>query len=95
MYYSTIETGKRIKQLRKDNKLTQEQMAERLCLSLEHYGKFEAGKRGCSIDVLVSIAIEFDVSLDYLILGKEHCNPVTKRALGSLIAGLQELERTL
>jgi transcriptional regulator with XRE-family HTH domain len=95
MYYDFKESGKRIKQIRKAEGLTQEQMAERLCLSLEHYGKFESGKRACSIDVLVSIATEFDVSLDYLILGKERCSPVAKKALGTLITGLQELEQTL
>jgi transcriptional regulator with XRE-family HTH domain len=93
--YNIIETGKRIKKLREENYITQEQMAERLELSVEHYGRIELGKRGCSLNVLVCIAIEFDVSLDYLIFGKEHCSPAAKRTLGSLIASLQELERTL
>lgn len=33
MYYSTIETGKRIKQLRKTEGLTQEQLAEKVGVS--------------------------------------------------------------
>lgn len=95
MYYDLIETGKRIKQIRKNEKLTQEQMAERLCISLEHYGKLESGKRGCSIDVLVSIATEFNASLDYLILGKRYCDPTVKQTINGLVAELQELEKRL
>ena len=69
MKYDLIETGKRIKAVRKQHELTQEQFAEKFNVSVEHVGRIETGKRGISIDLLVDIACAFDVSLDYLILG--------------------------
>jgi len=31
----------------------------------------EAGKRGCSVDLLIQLSSFFDVSLDLLVLGKD------------------------
>ena len=70
MNYSTIETGKRIQFLRKNKELTQEQLAEKLNISVRHLQKLESGERGGSVDILVEIAGAFQVSLDFLILGK-------------------------
>ena len=69
MKYDLLETGKRIKKIRKANGLTQEQFAEKFNVSVEHVGRIETGKRGVSIDLFVDISCAFDVSLDYLILG--------------------------
>ena len=69
MKYDLVETGKRIKEIRKQNRLTQEQFADKFSVSVEHIGRIETGKRGISIDLLVDIACAFNVSLDYLILG--------------------------
>lgn len=70
MYYDMIETGKRIQQLRKEKKLTQEQLAEKINIGERHLQKLESGERGGSVDTLVEIARFFHVSLDFLILGK-------------------------
>ena len=69
MKYDLLETGKRIKKIRKANGLTQEQFAEKFNVSVEHVGRIETGKRGISIDLFVDISCAFNVSLDYLILG--------------------------
>ena len=69
MKFDLLETGRRIKKIRKDNGLTQEQFAERFNISVEHVGRIETGKRGVSIDLFVDISCAFNVSLDYLILG--------------------------
>lgn len=39
-----------------------------------HLSKIEAGKRSCPIDLFVQLSAFFDVSLDYLILGKKENN---------------------
>ena len=69
MKYDLVETGKRIRDIRKKNGLTQEAFADKFNISVEHVGRIETGKRGTSIDLLVEISCTFNVSLDYLILG--------------------------
>lgn len=87
MYYSTIETGKRIRQIRMEKSLTQEQFAEKIGVSTRQVRAFESGENGTSIDVLVAVAELFEVSLDYLVMGK----PALTDAKRRLTAMLQEL----
>lgn len=63
-------SGERIRQLRINNGLTQEQVAETLNISRSFYNRIETGEKGCSIDLLVQFSNLFHVSLDYLILGR-------------------------
>ena len=71
MYYDVIETGRRIQKLRKGKGLTQEQLASLLKVTYRHIRSVESGERNASIDLLVSLSDIFNVSLDYLILGKQ------------------------
>ena len=58
-------------------------------------GKIERGIKGFSIDLLIEIAVFFDTSLDYIVLGREMQIDVTKQALGSIINQLVNLEKKL
>ena len=60
----------RISKLRMELGKTQQQLADKLNISLDHYRALENGRRGGSLDLLIELAITFDVSLDYLILGR-------------------------
>lgn len=64
------EIGKRIKDLRKAAKLTQEQLAERLNVSKAYLAHVEIGDKIPSIDLFVDMVSFFNTSLDFLILGK-------------------------
>ena len=70
MYYDPTECGMRISKLRMECGKTQQQMADKLNISLDHYRALENGRRGGSLDLLIELAITFDISLDYLILGR-------------------------
>lgn len=70
MNYDVKECAKRIRQLRIQNGLTQEQMATSLRIDQSFYARIETGKRGCPVDIFVQLFDLFGVSLDYLILGK-------------------------
>ena len=59
--------GNRIRQLRKDNNLTQEALAEAIDLSYTYLGQVERGVRGINLSNLVKIANRFNVSLDDLL----------------------------
>lgn len=94
MYYDTVETGKRIQQLRKEKGLTQEQLAEKINTGVRHLQKLESGERGGSVDTLVEIAIFFHVSLDFLILGKPQSADVQAR-LHEMAACLENMADSL
>ena len=63
-----VALGKRIKNKRVENKLTQEQLGEMCGLSAAHIGHIERGTRILSVDVLFRIAQVLNVSVDYLLL---------------------------
>ena len=73
MNYNMEECGSRIRQLRIQNGLTQEEIAETLNIDRSFYNRIEAGKKGCSIDLFVQLSELFGVSLDYLIVGRYLC----------------------
>ena len=61
--------GERIRESRKLAKLTQEELAEAIALSVSHVGHIERGSRIPSIDTLVKMSHTLHVSIDYLLLG--------------------------
>lgn len=65
-----IEMGLRLKEHRKALHLTQEQMAEKLNVSIKHYGGVERGVAGLSIENLIEASNILGIDLDYLIKGK-------------------------
>lgn len=70
MYYDQVECGMRIAKLRVEIGMTQQQMADRLHISLDYYRALENGRRSASLELLVAMSFTFEVSLDYLILGR-------------------------
>lgn len=57
----------RIKELRKERRLTQREMAEQFGLALSSYQCYEYAHRFPDFQGLIAIADFFDVSLDYLV----------------------------
>ena len=91
MYYDTCESGKRIQELRKAHEMTQAQLAEALNISLDHLRKIE----GCSVDLLIALAAAFDVSLDFLVLGRGGSVAAARDKLQTLIDELTALKKGL
>lgn len=60
-----------IKRLRQDRGMNQEQLAEQLHVTRQAVSNWETGKTQPDIEMLVKIAEYFDVSVEYLIYGKE------------------------
>lgn len=71
--YNVAESGKRLKELRnkKGKAYTQEKVAEEIGISREYLNRLEAGKKGCSVDLLVIFAQYYDVTMDFITYGKE------------------------
>lgn len=62
---------KGLKEIRKKRKLTQLKVAMDLAISREAISYYENGKRSPDINTLVIFSNYFNVSIDYLINGKE------------------------
>ena len=95
MRFDATGCGKRIQELRKSHGLTQEQLAEKLCITCKHLQKIEAGRAMGSTELLIDFAILMDVSLDYLLLGKGYPQKKVKQHLRETIQMLRALEQAL
>lgn len=61
-----MEFKERVRQLRKEKKETQAQVAEAIGIRPRHYQRFELGENLPGYANLIALADHFDVSLDYL-----------------------------
>ena len=95
MRFDVTACGKRIQELRKSHGLTQEQLAEKLRVTCKYIQRIEAGRAMGSIELLIDIALLFDVSTDYLLLGRERQQKAVKQHLQETILLLQALEQAL
>lgn len=73
--------GERMKTQRKLMHLTQEQMAERLDISIKHYSEAERGIIGLSVENLIKVSEILGVSLDYLLKGISIDYPIPERII--------------
>lgn len=60
-----------LQKIRKQKKYSQLKVAMDLCISREALSYYENGKRSPDIDMLLKLSRYFNVSVDYLINGKE------------------------
>ncbi len=101
MVYNIKESGARIRQLRIQSGYTQEKLAGALNIDRSLLSHIEAGKRSCSVDLLIQLSDFFDVSLDLLVLGKEKTAPgdnkrkLLKSSIAELINHLEALKDSL
>lgn len=63
--------GERLLKLRNQSSLTQEELAERLDVSRQSISKWELNKTLPDVDKLIQLSEMYQVSIDYLIKGKE------------------------
>jgi len=92
--------GERIKKLRKENEITQEELAKNIDVSTSMVGMYETNARKPSYEVLIKIAKYFGVSTDYLLNTEEKLdaainslnkiNHMSKNALTSKHKGISK-----
>lgn len=58
---------RRIRDLREDNDLTQQQVSERLGMKQSQYSRYERGHRDIPTDILIKLAFLYGTSTDYLL----------------------------
>ena len=59
--------AQRLKELRTENNLTQQQVATKLGIRQQSYTRYENGAGEPSLDTLIAIAKIYNVSVDYLL----------------------------
>ena len=64
--YNIEESAKRLKELRRNKKVTQEQVANDLQISVDTVRKNEQGVRGLSIDIAELYAEYYETSIDFI-----------------------------
>ena len=64
--------GKRIKEIRLENGLTQQKFGERLSVSQDTVSLWENGKCVPTTEFLIAISKQFEVSVDYILCLKDY-----------------------
>ena len=95
MHFDRTAYGERIKRLHTGRELTQEQLAEKINVSRTYIVKIENGLQIGPIEIAIELAMFFDVSMDFLLLGKENYHVDRKQCLRMAIDILSELEAEL
>ena len=67
----------RIKDLREDHDLTQQQLADAIGITQRKYSYLETGTQQLTDEILVKLANYYNVSIDYLL--KQTSNPIRNR----------------
>lgn len=104
------ELGKRISNRRKELKLTQKELAEKLDCNDSYISKLEKGKTKPTLDFIFLIAKTFEVGVDYLIpftsenskIMKEEfqerwekCSPEMIKFLNNIIDAVEQFEQDM
>ena len=69
----------RIRDLREDADLSQEQIAEMLGIAQQVYSTYETGKFRFPIDHLIKLALYYKVSVDYLVGLTDERSPYSRK----------------
>lgn len=65
--YILVACYKRIRELREDSDLTQQQVADYLSMKQPQYNRYERGFRDIPTDVLIALADLYNTSADYIL----------------------------
>ena len=76
MYYNAQQIGARVRLLRKQRSMSQNEFAEMIGISRIYVAKIEAGTGNPSIDVLIEIAEKMQVSMDCLMVRLGWLQPI-------------------
>lgn len=88
-----MEIGKRIQGRRKQMGLTQEQLADKMDVSIQMVSNLERGNKSIRIENLIKLSEILNISTDYILTGKETTEDM--QALTVQMASLSQKERKM
>lgn len=92
--YKTL--GKRIREERIKQNLTQGKLAEEVFLSTTYIGQIERGERHITIDKLILIAKRLNITIDYLLRDSlEEHETITADVWNGLMYGRSDSEKSM
>ena len=88
--------GKRIKEIRKKKKISQMALAEKCDISESHLSYIECGKNKPSLNLIIKIARELEISVDMLLEGYMNTDTnVYERELNELLNDCSPYEKRI
>lgn len=84
-FMNYFEIGQRIRRYRKAQNLSQEQLAERIDISVTHMSHIETGNTKLSLPVLVSLAQALEVRTDDLLFDRPSDKDVSLQEMAMLL----------
>ena len=75
----------RVKDLREDYDLTQQQVAEAIGITQRKYSYIETGIQPLTADILVKLSNFYHVSIDYLLAQTQQIKPVPTQGTGFVV----------
>lgn len=79
-----MDIGRRIQTRRKELRIKQSELAEKLDISNNHMSSIENGRDKPSLDTLICICEELSTTPDYFLLGNMHPNNISQDILDGL-----------
>ena len=65
----------RLRDMREDHDLTQQEVAEYLSMKQSQYSRYERGHRDIPTDIMIKLALYYNTSTDYLLGLTDDLNP--------------------
>lgn len=72
----SVEVGRRIRELRLEQEITVEQLAEAVDISIQYVSEIERGKKNMTIPIFKNMVIVLHTSADYLLFGTTEVDPI-------------------
>ena len=88
-----VEIGKRIQGRRKQMGLTQEQLADKMDVSIQMVSNLERGNKSIRIENLIKLSEILNISTDYILTGKETTEDM--QVLTEQMTSLSQKERKM
>ena len=88
-----VEIGKRIQGRRKQMGLTQEQLADKMDVSIQMVSNLERGNKSIRIENLIKLSEILNISTDYILTGKETAEDM--QGLTEQMASLSQKQRKM
>ena len=88
-----VEIGKRIQMRRKQQGMTQEQLADKMDVSIQMVSNLERGNKSIRIENLIKLSEILNISTDYILTGKETTEDM--QTLTEQMASLSQKERKM
>lgn len=88
-----MEIGKRIQMRRKQQGMTQEQLADKMDVSIQMVSNLERGNKAIRIENLIKLSQILNISTDYILTGKETTDDM--QSLTEQMANLSQRDRKM